>query len=441
MNSLIAKWLLFYPVRVIRGENVIKYMNEARKVQSFSPLDLKKFQQKKFSSLINENRNLPYLRQVLSTNRVDVKSSILDDLSKFPIINKRFVSENIIQFNDKKNKFLSSRSTSGSTGEPFTFFRDRHSLASMDAVMYNAYSWHGISTGDRQVRFWGVPFDHKKRREAYLKDLLMNRVRLSAFDLSESSLLEFHDKFNKFKPAYIYGYPSLIYEFAKFIKVKNITLDTKRIKAIVVTGEKLMQDQRKLIENVFNAGVVEEYGCSEIGVMAFECRKGNLHVMSSNVIIEVINENESVFDEPGEIVVTELNAKTFPFIRYKIGDIGTLKKDLCPCGLSWPILNIKEGRIDDYIITPDGNKVYDAVLAYTFNKYKEHIIQFKAYQRSLDTIDIQIVTNNSFKETILKKISEELSLRISEKISINFTVVDKIEREKSGKLRYFVSDM
>jgi phenylacetate-CoA ligase len=311
----------------------------------------------------------------------------------------------------------------------------------MDAVMYNAYAWHGIAAGERQARFWGMPFDPKKRREAVLKDFLMNRIRLSAFELTDMMYAGYYRKMYTFRPGYIYGYPSLIYEFACFCRDKNYSFDMIKLKAVVVTGEKLMPDQKRVIEEVFSARVVQEYGCSEVGVIGFECPRGKMHVMSPNVIVEVVKEGRPVVDELGEIVITELNAKSYPFIRYKLGDLGVLKSTGCSCGLSWPIIEVKEGRIDDYIITPEGNKVYDAILAYTFNGYKEYIKMFKAVQRNNGDLEIKVVLTDKCDGSVLDNCRNELNDRISTGISIRFIQVKSLEKEKSGKLRYFVSEL
>jgi len=441
MNDFLSKWLFFIPARLIRGENFIKCIKEVRRVESFSVDELMKFQIQKLQNLLNERNNIPYLQKNTESHNSKYTISALEDLAIFPVADKTYLIDNLEEFRSQKVSLLSSRSTSGSTGQPFKFYRDRFSLAYMDAVMYNAYSWHGIKTGERQARFWGMPFDAKKKREAILKDFLMNRVRLSAFDISNENFEKYYRKIYKFRPGYFYGYASLIYEFACFCRERGYSFHNFKIKAIVVTGEKLVSSQKTVIEDVFATKVVQEYGCSEIGVIGFECSHGKMHVMAPNVIVDVVKDGHSVLDEQGEIVITELNAKSFPFVRYKIGDIGAIRSEQCSCGIKWPVIEITEGRIDDYIITPEGNKVYDAVLAYTFNGYKKYIKMFKAVQRKNGDLEIKVVVTNECDDNVLGRCSEELRQRITPDISIRFSKVRNIEREKSGKLRYFVSEI
>lgn len=441
MNNIISKFLFFLPVRILRGEPIYKYLREVRKVESFTKDELYIFQQDKVRNLLKQGDNIPYIKKVLQSNHIELEHDApVDVLNKFPVTDKFLLSKNYkLEYRNREVKRHIQRSTSGSTGIPFKFYKDRFSTAYMDAIMYQVYSWHNIKIGERQARFWGMPTDIQKKKEAKIKDLLMNRARLSAFDLDESSMQDYYNFLQRFKPGYFYGYPSLIYEFAKFCHNANKSNSNAGLKAILITGEKATSSQIEFIENVFKTRVFQEYGCTEIGVIGFQCQEGNMHVMSPNVILEVIKDGNPVKDEAGEIVVTELNAASYPFIRYKTGDIGIdLTKD-CNCGISWPLVQINEGRRDDYILTPDGRKVYDAILAYTFGKHENVILSFKAFQQERARLEIEIVPGSEYSDNFLDEYERILREKLGNEIEIVFNIVNEIKREKSGKLRYFVS--
>lgn len=441
MNTIYAKGL-FFIVRWLRRENVRRYIKEVKDVESYNEHELYRFQVGKLKKIFFESGEIPYLRNIL--NERGLNNSFLEniiDLERIPIVDKNFL---INHFDEYKHNLVSqhfSRGTSGSTGQPFIFLRDRFSLAYMDAVMYQVYTWHNIQIGDPQARFWGVPFGAFKRSVARTKDFLMNRMRFSAFDLSEQYMYNYFKLIKKFRPSYIYGYPSLIYMFTQFCKENNLSLSDLKIKAVIVTGEKLISFQGKCIEDFFSTKLVQEYGCSEIGVIAFQCEKGNMHVMSPNVIVEVVKNDRPVLDEPGEIVVTELNARSYPFIRYKIGDIGVLLSGKCSCGLSWPLMEINEGRVDDYIITSNGRKVYDAILAYTFNKFHEQVTAFKAVQEKPGYLDIMLKVSNSYNANTESECLIYMKKSLGEDCVITMRQVENIPCEKSGKFRYFESKL
>ena len=72
--------------------------------------------------------------------------------------------------------------------------------------MYRCYHQYGIKIGSKQARFWGVPISVKYILKERLKDIISNRIRLSAFDIHEKSLLDFTEKLKRFQPRYFYGY-------------------------------------------------------------------------------------------------------------------------------------------------------------------------------------------------------------------------------------------
>ena len=441
MNSKFSKYVFFYTVRLLRLEDIILFISIVREVQSFSPNHLIKYQLDRLRNLFRISTNIPYYNKLVSNivNGINLKYEPV--LSSLPIMDKRtFTSLGIDLKNNKVHRHI-ERSTSGSTGAPFVFVKDRFSTAFQDAVMYHTYSWHGIKIGDSQARFWGVPIQPKKRFGAFVKDILMNRKRLSAFDISDSALLKYHNDLNKFKPKYFYGYPSIIYQFALFCNKSKSNFQGFELKAIIVTGEKVVRSQIEYIETVFKTKVVQEYGNTEVGVIGFECSHGNMHEMSSNIIVEILKDGNVVFDQPGEIVVTELNARSYPFIRYKTGDIGIKYTHKCTCGINYPLIRITEGRKDDFIRTPDGRIVYDAILAYILGKYSQHVLSFKAIQKQLNKIDIYYVKNIEFDESIIDQCVRILNKEVSNLICFNFICVDSIPVDESGKLRYFISEL
>ncbi len=441
MNTLFGK-ILFFAVRAMRGENVFKFNREVKSWERFNSDEIVRQQTAKLRELLSQHHNIPFLDKTIREGKIDINKITPQNLWQlFPVQTKDLISNSFDDFVNRKYKSnLSLRSTSGSTGKPFRFYRDRISLAYMDSVMYNAYSWHGVAIGDRQARFWGMPFDERKRKEANLKDFLMNRIRLSAFDLSGQAMHDNYQRLFRFRPIYIYGYPSFVYRFARFCGDNNLPLAALNLKAVIVTGEKVAAFNAEYMENAFATKVVQEYGCSEVGVMAFQCPQGRMHVMAPNIIIEVLKNGQPVTDEPGNIVVTELNTRSFPFIRYQLGDIGTLHGEKCSCGLAWPLLTVAEGRIDDYIVTPEGVRVYDAVLAYTINAYQKQVVSFKATQKKNGDLSVLIKPSPLYTPTVGEELVKQLKDRISPSINILLECVDDIPPEKSGKLRYFVSE-
>lgn len=440
MNPTLARYGLFYPVRILRGEPFYSAVREIRKNRLLTAeqlvdkqLDLLRGQ------ITNAMRNVPFYRDLYREYGVNPERVLGPaDVASLPMISKEDIRNNRERFRSEKRLRKDSRSTSGSTGVPLSFEKDRASTAWMDAVMYTSYAWHGIPLGAAQARFWGVPLKPGARFEAAVKDLLMNRIRLSAFTADAASFESFGERLQRFRPVYFYGYPSLMHEFARYILAERPKwVENLGLKAVIGTGELVVESHCREIEEAFGALFVNEYGCTEAGVIAFECEEGNLHVASDHLLVEVVDDSgRPVIDQEGEIVLSELHADTFPFIRYRIGDRGALSSAPCSCGKNLPVLKIMSGRKDSYILTPSGRRVYDAILAYTL---KKGVAAFRAVQYDTRNVEVLVCKDAAWRPEMLQEYSRVLAEKTFNEVDFHLKLVASLPRERSGKLRYFTS--
>jgi phenylacetate-CoA ligase len=186
---------------------------------------------------------------------------------------------------------------------------------------------------------------------------------------------------------------------------------------------------------------VDEYGSGENGIIAFQCKKGNMHMMSDHMCIEFLNEeNEPVkTGELGKIVITDLSSYASPLIRYDIADMGRPSDKKCSCGVNLPLMEIVEGRKEDFIRTKEGKLIHAAYLCYTLKD--DSVNEFKMYQRDIHTLHVQIVRSATFNSTSEKMLDQKLRTALGNDMRISFEYLDRIPREVSGKLRYFVSEI
>lgn len=440
MTPNLAKNSLIYPLHYLRREPIARYLAEVNAVNRLSREEIEQYQRGCLFNILHQahaNHNQAYhqIRKSLPQLREETAMEVLREL---PLQSKEKMRD-VIQNNGKPRGIATDyRSTSGSTGMPFRFYKDRYATGYMDAVLYAAYGWHGIEIGDPQARFWGMPLATSDAALAQLKDLLKNRIRFSAFDLGSAAKEAYIKKIQAFRPTYFYGYPSLIAEFCSHLISTGRQLREVPLKAVIGTGEYLHQHERELICHATGVPFFNEYGCTEVGIVGFECRHGQLHLMASNIYLEVIKDGVPVFDEAGEIHVTELHARTSPFIRYNLGDRGILCSEPCSCGCALPVMQVLAGRKDDYIITPDGRKIYDAILAYTL---KKGISRFSAVQTAINRIEISVIQDVDYSQDLADSYVNTLRKHLGSDMSIAIIPVKEIEREPSGKLRYFRNEI
>lgn len=171
--------------------------------------------------------------------------------------------------------------TSGSSGDPFTFAKDKWSHALTWAVIMDRFAWYDIDLNlSKQARFYGIPLDKKGYYKERIKDYLGNRYRFSVFDLTDEAFEKCVDKFKATSFEYINGYTSPIVQFAKYLKRNNIILKTlcPSLKVCMVTSEMLFDDDKNLMEAHFGVPVVNEYGASELDLIAFQNKNGDFQL-------------------------------------------------------------------------------------------------------------------------------------------------------------------
>ena len=442
MNKYIARYAVLYPVQIFRGQLHVRFMGKFRRQQYLPPAHIHELLHRKLVRLVTYAQNeIPFYRERLDGSVPGSFTSIAD-IEKIPVLRKKEILENeksIIHphFGSK----LNLRKTGGSTGMTLHFWKENETLAKNDAIMYRCYEWYGIKPGDRQARFWGVPVVENLRRKEALKDTVLNRIRISAFDINRESCLRQWEQIRKFKPVYFYGYTTAIYGFCLHMKNEGIDLNALNLKAVICTAEKMYPHHRKLFDEVFKCPVVDEYGSTENGIIAFQCRKGNMHLMADHLLVEFLDEHDQPVKpgQVGRIVITDLASYAMPMIRYDIGDMGSPSDRTCDCGVTLPLMEIMEGRKEDFIRTKEGKKVHAAYLCYTLKDDAVH--EFKMYQTAIDAVRVQIVKSPSFSGNSEKRLENNLRTALGNEMKITFEYPDTIPREKSGKLRYFVSEL
>ena len=105
-----------------------------------------------------------------------------------------------------------------------------------------------------------------------LKDFISCRTRFNVFDLSDNALENWVSVFKKIPFIYMNGYTSPIVQFAKYLKRKNIILREicPSLNVCIVTSEMLFEDDKQLMETQFGIKVINEYGASELDLIAFQ---------------------------------------------------------------------------------------------------------------------------------------------------------------------------
>ncbi len=334
--------------------------------------------------------------------------------------------------------------TSGSSGDPFIFAKDKFCHALTWVNIINRFGWFGIDfNSSLQARFYGIPLDFIGNKKERIKDLLSNRYRFTIFDLSDTILEKVLKKFQNKKFDYINGYTSSIVLFAKFLQKKNVVLTTicPTLKCCVVTSEMLFENDKLLLEKQFGVPVVNEYGASELDLIAFQNPNGEWQINSETLFVEILDEDNTVLPNgtEGRVVITSLYNKAHPFIRYDIGDVGILDERST---VKKPLLKKLIGRTNDIAVLPSGKKSPGLTFYYVTKSIIEddgNVKEFIIKQTKIDTFDIEYVSEMELTEMQIQNIEKAITTYLESGLTFSFSRKEKLERSTSGKLKQFVS--
>lgn len=370
----------------------------------------------------------------------------VENWSDLPILNKQHLqkplAERLSRGFTTKNVYLNK--TSGSSGTPFVFAKDKYAHALTWASNIARFGWHGIDFNHSyQARFYGIPMDFLGYQKERFKDFLSHRYRFPIFDLSDGVLDRFLKEFETKKFDYINGYTSSIVLFAKFLKQKDKVLKTicPTLKVCVVTSEMLFPEDKMLLENQFGIPVVNEYGASELDLIAFENPEGEWQVNAETLFVEILDENNQAVPNgtPGRIVITSLFNKAHPFIRYDLGDIGILDEKSTA---KKTILKQLIGRTNDVAQLPSGKKSPGLTFYYVTKSIIEDdgiIKEFIVKQTKIDTFAIEYVSQTALTAAQIQKIESAIALYLEKGLIFTFIQKEKLERSHRGKLKQFTS--
>ncbi len=329
-------WLGVY----FRNPSFRRLEQELNKSYYLSSKDLKDIQSKKLNDILKfAYHNSSYYKSILDLHSYDPKITYdIEFLGQLPILTKDVLIEKNEEIHTVKNykfKKLFFSETSGSTGQALTFYKDERWDSYNRASISRGMKLFDVNVWDKNGYFWGFNHSGLSIFKVRFFDSLMNRFRV--FSYSEKPLEKFLNKCKKAE--YLSGYSSMIYEVAKIANKKNIQLSN--IKFIKGTSEKIYDFYQDEVQRAFGQKIVSEYGSAESGIIAFECPHGNMHVNEECCILEVVD---------GRAVVTNLVAKSFPTIRYDLGDYVSLEDVECACGRKSKVVSEITGRVGKNIV-------------------------------------------------------------------------------------------
>jgi len=200
-------------------------------------------------------------------------------------------------------------------------------------------------------------------------------------------------------------------------------------------GEQIPQALRELCRNA-GIRVSDSYSCEEAGLIGVECSiySGIFHIATSNVVVECGGPLQDVDGhQVGKLLITHLHSYATPFIRYEVGDLGSLGSE-CPCGHRGPIISRLHGRTESFLRRRNGARTSFVMDG---RKSFEEVKEWRVRQTALDKLVFEVVPRSELTENAKLHLANLIRNHSGPEFDVEIKVVDSIDWGTSYKRLVF----
>ncbi len=418
--------------------NQLYITHSLRKNLKLKREELLEIQQRKLISLVRHAyENVPYYQRLFDSIRLkpeDIKG--VADLRHIPVTDKAAMRELSVEEKTARNidlKKCIKVFTSGSTGMPAHLYFTPEDFNYLDMVYLRSFLVNGLKFSHKRA-FIMDPHGFETKRCWYHRLGLGSYINISCFLEPDEQIRILRQE----RPDFIHGYPSNLKLIASRLLERGE--NGLRFKLVSTAAELLDTKGRRMINSVFGGSLYDRYAASEARNIAWECDEHNgYHINIDSLVVEFIRDERNARPgERGDIVITNLHSYAMPFIRYKIGDVGIPSERACPCGIEFPLMEIMEGRDEDFILLK-GWKIISPMMITGTLDHVHGIKQFRVIQEDIDTVSAVLARGEGFNSDTIFKAEKALKGILGDDIKIRCEAVEDIHREASGKVRAVIS--
>ncbi len=289
--------------------------------------------------------------------------------------------------------------TGGSTGTPTTVIHDKDFRDWGRAGRLYSQWLCGFPIGTPFFQLWGSMRDINDAKDSTQKRVLNSLLQvhpMNAFLMDEARMAAYLSEIGESRIDHLMAYVDAADQLARFQEKSGKPM--RPLKSIMACAGTVTDEVREKLTRVFGARVHNKYGSRECADMACECAAGGFHIYATGIHLEIVDDAGQPVPAgtTGRILVTLLQNRRFPIIRYEIGDIGALSLAMCSCGSPLPLLERVEGRISEIITAADGAYVSPVfirhVIGVTHNDGSIERFQFVQTGAAAYTLALQLDT-------------------------------------------------
>lgn len=388
-------------------------------------------------------RSTPYYRERFADcDRPRTGALTYDAFRALPILKRSDIqsagTDLISQQLPAEHGQMLTSSTSGSTGQPITTKATTLTALFLRALGLRFHLWHkrDLSRKNMTIRA-GHTFSGEERMANWIDGF--DTGPTCRYDISRPTR-ELFDCLIKEEPNYLQTHPYTLRELIRHSEdtgIKPAGLIEAR-----TFGEVLTTEIRDAAARVWGIPVVDNYSAAEVGVISLQCPETlNHHVQSEILLVEVLDDAGAPCQpgELGRVVCTDLHNFATPLIRYDIGDFAEVGEP-CSCGRGLPTLRKIVGRMKDFILLPDGDRVRPVLDAQKMLQLAP-IRQYQFIQKTYQVIEVRLVMHRPLTDVERDDLSRYFDRQFRHAFDYQYTYCDEIPRAASGKYEVFRSDI
>lgn len=350
----------------------------------------------------------------------------LEDVKKIPIVRRRDLRnapvEQIVTVKNLKDYHL--HTTSGSSGLSVRYYFSSWEQIQKNYYVLRAYlmaglKWRAITVALRD------PID-------IVKPNILQKLGFFRYDYY-NIYTPIEDIYASIKQKHtshidvLKGYPSDLVNLATLVERRG---DFPKVDIIYSDSEVLDTYSREYITNVFGCKVLDFYASVECGMIAFQTDNCDSYCINEDAVLLETHEQDGL----SEVVISNLRNKTFPIIRYEIGDAIDFGDAHIDTKLGLKTLKQIYGKYLDFILLPDQTIVSPHIPKQDLT-HTEGVAKFKLVQSSKDQVDIFIQRNESWNDSTEKNLREKLNKGFKGQLKLNFNYVEKLDRGDKRKFK------
>ena len=236
------------------------------------------------------------------------------------------------------------------------------------------------------------------------------------------------------RPVLIDGYAEAFDFLAQYIQSRGGL--SFRPKALMSSAQTLPRKSREIIEQAFGCKVYDKYGSREFSGIAYEsdAHEGHLVVAEGYIVELLVDGRPAKPGEVGEVVITDLNNRCMPFIRYRIGDLAEAMSDApSACGRGLPRIGDIQGRVQSIIQGTEGRFVPGTFFAHALKEYDYAIKRFQVVQDQPGAIRFRLIKGSRYSDDTLDEVKALIREYLGETLRIDVEFVEGIDMVRTGK--------